>query len=232
MADSVQAKARIQIDTDLGRDVLLATGIIGQETISRPYVYNLTLISKKFDIHPEQMLATKVGIRVRKEKEGEYRGLNGFVLSFAGGELHAKRREYRTYTMRVAPWLTLLDHGAEFRIFQDKNVLQIIDTVLQDAISGLHQGDGTTFGASPSLYYSLRAHPGGRYPTLEYCVQYNETEFIAPDGEARDPLFLSADRHEPQDDHGRWASLRRGRGVTDQFPPLERKSRHGKAVDA
>ena len=139
MADSVQAKARIQIDIDLDRDVLLATGIIGQETISRPYVYNLTLISKKFDIHPEQMLATKVGIRVRKEKEGEYRGLNGFVLSFAGGELHAKRREYRTYTMRVAPWLTLLDHGAEFRIFQDKNVLQIIDTVLKDAISGLHQ---------------------------------------------------------------------------------------------
>src|SRR6516165_2808379 len=84
MGDSPQAKARIQIDTDLGQDVLLATGIIGQESISRPYVYNLTLISKDFDIHPEQMLTTKVGIRVRKEKEGEYRGLSGFVLGFAG----------------------------------------------------------------------------------------------------------------------------------------------------
>src|SRR5215472_10326398 len=131
MADSIQAKARIQIDTDLGQDVLLATGIIGQESISRPYVYNLTLISKDFDIHPEQMLTTKVGIRVRKEKEGEYRGLSGFVLGFAGGELHAKRHEYRTYTMRVAPWLTLLDQGAEFRIFQDQDVLQIIDSVLK-----------------------------------------------------------------------------------------------------
>jgi Rhs element Vgr protein len=177
MADSPQTKARIQIDTDLGQDVLLATGIIGQEAISRPYVYSLTLISKDFDIHPEQMLNTKVGIRVRKEKEAEYRGLSGFVLGFAGGELHAKRREFRTYTMRVAPWLTLLDHGAECRIFQDKNVLQIIDTVLQDAISGLHQGDGTTFSASPSLYYTLRVQPGSRYPTLEYCVQYNETDF-------------------------------------------------------
>ena len=151
MVDSIQAKARIQIDTDLGRDVLLATGIIGQETISRPFVYNLTLISKDFGIQPEQMLATKVGIRVRKEKEGEYRGLSGFVLGFAGGELHTKRREYRTYTMRVAPWLTLLDQGAEFRIFQDKNVLQIIDTVLTDAISGMFQGNAVTFGsASPA----------------------------------------------------------------------------------
>jgi type VI secretion system VgrG family protein len=178
MADSPQANARIQIDSDLGQDVLLATGIIGQETISRPYVYNLTLLSKDFDIRPEQMLGTKVGIRVRKEEEGEYRGLSGFVMGFAGGELHPRRHEYRTYTMRVAPWLTLLDQDAEFRIFQDKDVLQIIDTVLQDAITGLFQGNGTTFGsASPSLYYSLRVQPGDRYPTLEYCVQYNETDF-------------------------------------------------------
>ena len=140
MADSIQAKARIQIDTDVGRDVLLATGIIGQEAISRPYVYNLTLISKDFGIHPEQILGTKVGIRVRKEKEDEYRGLSGFVMGFAGGELHAKRREYRTYTMRVAPWLTLLDQGADFRIFQDKDVLQIIDSVLKDAISSMFSG--------------------------------------------------------------------------------------------
>ena len=171
MADSIQAKARIQIDTDVGRDVFLATGIIGQETISRPYVYNLTLISKDFGIHPEQILGTKVGIRVRKEQEDAYRGLSGFVMGFAGGELHAKRREYRNYTMRVAPWLTLLDQGVDFRIFQDKDVLQIIDSVLKDAISSMFSG------ASPDSYYSLRIQSGDRYPTLEYCVQYNETDF-------------------------------------------------------
>ena len=140
MADSIQAKARIQIDTDVGRDVFLATGIIGQEAISRPYVYNLTLISKDFGIHPEQILGTKVGIRVRKEQEDAYRGLSGIVMGFAGGELHAKRREYRNYTMRVAPWLTLLDQGVDFRIFQDKDVLQIIDSVLKDAISSMFSG--------------------------------------------------------------------------------------------
>jgi type VI secretion system secreted protein VgrG len=67
MADSVQAKARVQIDTELGPDVLLATGIIGQETVSRPYVYNLTLLSRNFAVHPESILGTKVGIRIRKE---------------------------------------------------------------------------------------------------------------------------------------------------------------------
>ncbi len=235
MADSPQTKARIQIDTDLGQDVLLATGIIGQEAISRPYVYSLTLISKDFDIHPEQMLNTKVGIRVRKEKEAEYRGLSGFVLGFAGGELHAKRREFRTYTMRVAPWLTLLDHGAECRIFQDKNVLQIIDTVLQDAISGLHQGDGTTFSASPSLYYTLRAQPGNRYPTLEYCVQYNETDFNfvsrLMEKHGIHYFFQQTDTNHKMImvDGPPYATAEE---FTDQFPPLDHKSRHGTAVDA
>ena len=171
MTDSIQSRARIQIDTDLGPDVLLATGIIGQETISRPYSYNLTLLSRDLAIHPESILGTRVGIRVRKEKEGEYRSLSGFVMGFAGGELHAKRHEYRSYTMRVAPWLALLDQGVEFRIFQDKDVLQIIDSVLKDAISSMFSG------ASPALYYSLRAQPGPQYPVLEYCVQYDETDF-------------------------------------------------------
>jgi type VI secretion system VgrG family protein len=169
--DSPQTKARIQIDTDLGRDALLATGIIGQEAISRPYVYDLTLLSRDFGITPEQLLRTKVTIRVRKEEEGEYRALSGFVVGFAGGELHARQHEYRTYTMRVAPWLTFLDHGVACRIFQNKDVLQIIDSVLRDAITGMFGG------ASPDLYYSLRVQSSDKYPTLEYCVQYNETDF-------------------------------------------------------
>jgi type VI secretion system secreted protein VgrG len=172
MADSVQVKARIQIDSDLGRDVLLATGIIGQEAISRPYVYNLTLLSKEFGITADQVLGKMVAIRIRKEKEGEYRGLSGFVVGFSGGELHGKRHEYRTYSMRVAPWLSLLDQGTEFRIFQDRDVLQIIDSVLKDAIAGMFGGS-----ASPGLYYSLRIQSSLRYPPLEYCVQYNETDF-------------------------------------------------------
>ena len=172
MASSVQAHAKIQLDTDLGEDALLATGIIGQEAISRPYIYNLTMLSKDFGITPDQILGKMVAIRIKKENQDNYRGLSGFVINFAGGELHTKRHEFRTYTMRVAPWLSLLDQGVTYRIFQDKDVLQIIDAVLKDAISEM-------FGsaASPSLYYSLRIQSSSKYPTLEYCVQYNETDF-------------------------------------------------------
>jgi type VI secretion system secreted protein VgrG len=170
--DSIQADAKIQLSTELGPDQLLATSIVGQESISRPFVYNLTLLSKDFGITPEQMLGKMVGIRIKKDKQTDYRGLSGFVIGFSGGELHAKRQEYRTYAMRVAPWLSLLDQGTDYRIFQDKDVLQIIDSVLSDAIHGMFGS-----GASPSLYYLLRAQSSNKYPTLQYCVQYKETDF-------------------------------------------------------
>ena len=49
--------------------------------------------------------------------------------------------------------------GAEFRIFQDRDVLQIIDSVLKDAIAGMFGGS-----ASPGLYYSLRIQSSLQIP--------------------------------------------------------------------
>ena len=60
MVDSIQAKARIQIDTDVGRDVFLATGTIGQETIPAPNVYNLTVTSKTPAFTPSSYSARRL----------------------------------------------------------------------------------------------------------------------------------------------------------------------------
>lgn len=172
MADSPQAKANIQIDTALDADVLLASGILGQEAISRPFVYTLSLVSRDFGITPKQVLGTQVSIRIRKNAEGVYQGFHGFVTAFSGGELHPKKKEFRVYSMRVVPWLALLDQGTKFRIFQDKDVLQIIDSVIRDAIKDMFGGS-----ANPSLNFSLQIQSGPKYPVLQYCVQYDETDF-------------------------------------------------------
>ncbi|MBU6498466.1 MAG: type VI secretion system tip protein VgrG [Rhodospirillales bacterium] len=172
MPDGPQTHAKIQIDSQLDEDVLLATAMTGVEAISRPFLYTLTLLSRRFDVAPGEMLGKMVGIRVKRDQEEHYRGYSGFITAFSAGELHPKRREFRSYTIRVAPWLALLDQGARFRIFQDRDVLQIIDVVLRDAISNMFAGT-----ASPTLYYSLRVQSSDRYPGLQYCVQYNETDF-------------------------------------------------------
>jgi type VI secretion system secreted protein VgrG len=173
-ADSLQADAKIQLSTDLDdANELLATGVVGQEAISRPYVYTISMVSKNFDIRAKQMLGKMVGIRIKRGVQGQYRGYSGFVTAFSGGELHPKRKEYRIYTMRVVPWLALLDQGVSYRIFQDKDVLQIIDAILTDAIKDMFKGSGGGKG----LYYSLRIQSSMKYQPLMYCVQYEETDF-------------------------------------------------------
>ncbi|QYU66207.1 type VI secretion system tip protein VgrG [Leptolyngbya sp. 15MV] len=68
-------------------------------------------------------------------------------------------REFRSYRMQVVPWLWLLSHSADCRIFQDKNVPDILEEVFQD--HGFRD-------------YEFRVTRGD-YPPLVFCVQYRET---------------------------------------------------------
>lgn len=175
--ESPQKDAVIQLDIGNERqDVLLVTGIIGQESISRPFVYTMTMVSKTFDITPDRMLGRMAGFRIKyhawntDKDTPSHRGFSGFISSFSGGELVPTRPEYRSYAMRVVPGFALLDQGTNCRIFQDKDVLQIIDAVLKEANEDRFRGRLT-------LSFSLRVRSSEKFPPLQYCVQYNETDF-------------------------------------------------------
>lgn len=175
MSGSRQKDALIQLDTVLeDPDALLVTGVIGQEAISQPFTYTLSMVSRDFGITPAQMLGTLAGFRIRKredpEASKEFRGFSGFVSSFSAGELLAPRHEFRVYSMRLVPGFALLDQGANCRIFQDKDVLQIIDTVLKDA-------NQDRFNKRATLNFSISVKSSEKYPPLQYCVQYDETDF-------------------------------------------------------
>ncbi|MFO1158070.1 MAG: type VI secretion system tip protein TssI/VgrG [Reyranellaceae bacterium] len=154
---------------------LLVTGVVGQEAISRPIVYTLSMVSKSFGIEPKAMLGRFIGFRIRTRetatgKEKETRGFSGVITSFSGGELLPPRREFRTYSMRVVTPFALLDQGSNYRIFQDKDVLQIIDAVLKDAKQ-------ERFGSSSVFDFTISVLSSEKFPPLQFCVQYNETDF-------------------------------------------------------
>lgn len=182
-AETAQAEAQknamIQLDIanlDLStfqNQALLVTGVVGQEAISRPIVYTLSMVSKSFSIEPKAMLGRFIGFRIRtRESESgkETRGFSGIITSFSGGELLLPRREFRTYSMRVVTPFALLDQGSNFRIFQDKDVLQIIDAVLKDAKQ-------ERFGSSSLFDFTISVLSSEKFPPLQFCVQYNETDF-------------------------------------------------------
>lgn len=175
MADSPQKDALIQFDMPVleDKDKLLVTGVVGQEAISRPFVYTLSLVSKDKDIEPATMLGKFAGFRIRRREADvikETRGFSGFIATFSRGELLAPRREFRVYTMRLVSALSLLDQGTNYRIFQDKDVLQIIDAVLKEA-------NQERFSNRFTLDFSMPIQSSEKYPPLQFCVQYNETDF-------------------------------------------------------
>jgi type VI secretion system secreted protein VgrG len=81
------------------------------------------------------------------------------VREFVGAE--AWGRGYRVYHAEIVPWFWLSSRTADCRIFQNKSVRDILDTVLRENT----QADFDLSGIK------------GDHPPREYCVQYRETDF-------------------------------------------------------
>ncbi|MGG5820269.1 type VI secretion system Vgr family protein [Falsiroseomonas sp. HW251] len=143
------------IETELGKDVLLLTSLRGAEAISVPFAFEAEVVSARTDLDPETMVGMKVLIRIGHDLEAR-RLLHGIVESFSIGD--AATAGLCNYHLYIVPWLQLLSHSADCRIFQDKTVPDIIRAVFHD--HGFED-------------FTLRLHDS--YPKREYCVQYRES---------------------------------------------------------
>jgi len=159
MAVEVKTKERqIQIDSPLGKDALVATDFEGNEAVSEHFVYRLELISPQLTIKPADILGKSVTVRLMFPQTKE-RYFNGIVVRFAPGPMWG--RGNRRYTAELAPWTWLLTRTTDCRIFENKAVPDIVETIFTDL--GFHDFD--------------RSGIKGSHPQREYCVQYRETDF-------------------------------------------------------
>ncbi len=153
----------MSISTPLGRDVLLLTGFTGTEEISRMFTYSLEFTSEDNNIAPMDIIGKNVTVSLSLEND-QTRYFNGVISHFTqtrvGGEddqvLHNS-----TYTATMVPWLWFLNRGVNSRIYQNKDVKQIIEQVFERWQSKDCNMSGLT----------------GSYQPREYCVQYRETDF-------------------------------------------------------
>ena len=157
MSVYTQDKRPIAVETPLGKDVLLLTAFSGQEELSRPFHYQLELLSEKKTIKDKDIVGKNVTFWVEFQ-DGSPRYFNGVVQRFSycgtGDRLSVYRAE-------VVPWLWFLTRTSDCRIFQDKTVPDIIKEVIQDA------------GFDSDLDIKLE----GSHPKWDYCVQYRESDF-------------------------------------------------------
>ncbi|MEO3389462.1 type VI secretion system tip protein TssI/VgrG [Mesorhizobium sp. CAU 1741] len=156
MSDAlVQAERWLTLETPLGPNALVATEASGIEGISRPFDFTVLALSTESTIQPQDLLGKSVTLSMARPG-GKRRKVNGIVVSLAGGEL--TRSNYRLYTLRLAPSLWLLDRTSDYKVFQDRTAVEIVEELLGDS--------SVTFEKKLTATYDKR----------EYCVQFGETD--------------------------------------------------------
>jgi len=143
---------------------------VGQERISAPYRFELTLGSRDPDLDLAAVLRSPASIEIdqgRNVGQGEiHRGLPRIVHGrLASFETCEREREGGRYRAVLVPrfWRLSLSHRS--RIFLDRTIPQILEEVLQGA------------GFAPEEYeLRLTARDRGPYPVREYVVQYEESD--------------------------------------------------------
>lgn len=147
----------LSITTPLGTDALVLTSFQGTEGISVPFRFDAELVAERdATIDLKKLVGQKVTITIINAA-GSPRYINGVVNSASQGGMDDWFKSYRA---EIVPTLAFLRHRVDIRIFQSKSVTDIIEHVFKDA--GLTD-------------YKLQTN--ATYPQLDYCVQYNESDF-------------------------------------------------------
>lgn len=153
-----QANTFLSIETPLGPHALLLEGMVGVERISRLFHFELDLLSHDHEIPFEKIVGQPVTITLQLASVDQpQRYIHGHVSHFS--QLRGKHG-YAYYRAQVVPWLWFLTRTTDCRIFQQQKVPEIIEVICAD--HGFHD-----------IKNSLE----GDFETLEYCVQYRESDF-------------------------------------------------------
>ncbi len=150
----------LTFNSPLGKDVLLPEHLSGTEGISELFFYQLDVVATadtEIDISKiKKIVGQKVSIGIQATDSGTQRYISGYVSSFeqCGGD-----EEFNNYRVYIVPNIWALTLNKNTRVFQDMTVVDVIKQVL------------STYSISPT------DDTTNKYPKLEYCTQYRETDF-------------------------------------------------------
>jgi type VI secretion system secreted protein VgrG len=152
----LQKTVRLTVHTPLGENKLLLKAVSGEEHLSGLFNFRLEMVSEDRKLDFSAILG-KQATATLLLNDGTKRHINGIV-----GRFMQEDNEVRltTYYADLHPWLWLLTKTRDCRIFQNKTVPQIVKTVFDEL-----------------GFKDYRDDLKGTYPSLDYCVQYDESAF-------------------------------------------------------
>ena len=152
-----QAERLGRLTTALGRDALALLRFDGTDHLNDLFEYRVEALAIRDDLDFDALVGTHATVEI--EAHDEMRPFDGIVTSarWAGVGENGHR-----YDLTLRPWFWLAGRRRNQRIFHNKTVVQIIRELLSDYAQ---LGD-------PALEIRLSKD----YPTLEYTVQYRESD--------------------------------------------------------
>lgn len=156
MSDLSQDERVGVLTTALGDVKLALSRFDGGEALSELFEFRIEAVSESPNIDFNEALGKSVTVKL-KTADGKDRYFNGLL---AEARWAGSRDSLHAYQLIIRPWLWLLSLTQDCRIFQNLQVPAIIKKVFTDR--------GLT---------DFREALQSSYPTLEYCVQYRETDF-------------------------------------------------------
>jgi type VI secretion system secreted protein VgrG len=154
-ADLNQSQRTAKLKTPLGEDVLALVRFEGTEGLGELFEYHIEALSKEESIDFDKAIGQSCTVKL-DAFNGKERIYDGILTE---ARWIGKKLDYFHYRLVLRPWLWLLGHKADARIFLDKNVIEIIKDV---------------FNKAGFTDYDFRTT--GDYDKIEYCVQYRETD--------------------------------------------------------
>lgn len=130
----------------------------GYEQLSSLFEFRALILCDRPSLAQQQLLAQEVSVEI-EQAQGPARYLSGIVTQFKRlGRFEASPRYYQ-YELIIRPWLWLAKNASDYKIYQEKSVLEIFQEV---------------FSAYP---FAVEMRLTESYRRWNYCVQYDETDF-------------------------------------------------------
>ena len=156
MAGSLsQATRKARLKTPLGEDTLVLIELNATEELGRLFEFRIDALSTERDIDFDSCIGQACCVTF-KSFDIE-RNWNGILVE---GQWLGPKNDNFAYRLVLRPWFWLLTRTTDCRIFENKNVTDIIKQVFSDR--GFNDFENKTTES---------------YPKIEYCVQYRETDF-------------------------------------------------------
>ncbi len=157
MANITPSNSTVKLLTPIGDLAAHILEFTGYEGLSELFEASLKIETDQPIARPEICLGQSLTLSLFTQNNTTQRYLNGFITSIENYHLTASNR--CRYHLNISPALSLLEHDIRYRIFQNKNCIDIITQLLK-----------------PHRHISFNTSQLTKtYKKREYCVQHNES---------------------------------------------------------